>query len=110
ASVKPSGGPSNGGLDNNMWAAAVGRNGIVCAIVYTGKDVGDQWPASRGIAVEKANTANGMSLPTFAISTGNLYAGSQPGGFLFGATLTNPPDTAHLYAGVPSIYGTPQDP
>lgn len=110
ASVKPAGGPSNGGFDNNMWGAVVARNGVVCAIVYSGKDVGDQWPASRGIAVEKANTANGMSLATIAISTANLYAGSQPGGFLFGANLTNPPDTTNLYAGVPSTYGTPQDP
>src|SRR4051812_23111438 len=55
-SVKASGGPSNGGFDNNMWAAAVARNGVVCAVAYSGKSVGDQWPASRGIAIEKANT------------------------------------------------------
>src|SRR4051812_44810943 len=28
-SVKPTGGPSNGGLDNNEWAAAVDTNGTV---------------------------------------------------------------------------------
>jgi uncharacterized protein GlcG (DUF336 family) len=110
ASVKPSGGPSNGGLDNNEWAAVVARNGVVCAIAFSGKSVGDQWPASRAIAVEKANTANGMSLPNFAIATANLYAGVQPGGFLFGAQLTNPPNPTDLYAGVPSTYGTEQDP
>jgi uncharacterized protein GlcG (DUF336 family) len=110
SSVKASGGPGNGGLDNHMWGAVVARNGVVCAVSYTGADVGDQWPASRAIAVEKANTANGMSLPNFAIATGNLYAGSQPGGFLYGAIATNPPNPTYLYAGVPTTYGTPQDP
>jgi hypothetical protein len=28
-SVKPGGGPSNGGLDNNEWAAVVNRQGVV---------------------------------------------------------------------------------
>ena len=72
SSVKASGGPSNGGLDNNMWAAVVSRDGVVCAIARTGNNVGDQWPASRGIAIAKATTANGMSLPKFALSTANL--------------------------------------
>ena len=33
-SVKPSGGPGNGGLDNNEWAAVVARDGTVCAIAF----------------------------------------------------------------------------
>ncbi|HEX2593087.1 MAG TPA: heme-binding protein [Rhizomicrobium sp.] len=110
ASVKPSGGPSNGGLDNHMWAAVVDRTGIVQAVCYTGDDVGDQWPGSRSIAIEKANTANALSLPTSAFSTANLYAGSQPGGFLFGLKDTNPVDTATMYAGDANSYGTPDDP
>jgi uncharacterized protein GlcG (DUF336 family) len=109
ASVKPSGGPSNGGLDNNMWAAAVDRQGVVRAICYTGQDMGDQWPGSRAIAIEKANTANALSLPTFAFSTANLYSGTQPGGFLFGLLATNPVDTASMYAGDSARYGTPDD-
>lgn len=108
AAVKPSGGPSNGGLDNHMWGAVVGRDGKVCAIARTG-NIGDQWPGSRTIAIEKANTANALSLPKFAFSTANLYSGSQPGGFLFGLMATNPPDTASLYAGNPAQYGTAQD-
>ena len=32
AAVKPAGGPSNGGLDNNEWAAIVNRDGNVCAV------------------------------------------------------------------------------
>ena len=110
ASVKPGGGPSNGGLDNHMWAAVVDRAGIVRAVCFSGMDVGDQWPGSRAIAIAKANTANGLSLPTFALSTANLYSGAQPGGFLFGIADTNPVDAATMYGGDGSTYGTPQDP
>ncbi|MFL5239976.1 MAG: GlcG/HbpS family heme-binding protein [Rhizomicrobium sp.] len=109
-SVKASGGPSNGGLDNNMWAAVVARDGVLCAIVRSGNNVGDQWPASRGIAIAKATTANGLSLPKFALSTANLWAGSQPGGYLYGAITAAPPDPAALYAGPSESYGTGTDP
>lgn len=109
SSVKPSGGPSNGGLDNNEWAAVVARDGTVCAVTRTG-GMGEQWLGSRNIAIEKANTANAMSLPKFAISTANLYSQAQPGGPLFGLLQTNPPDTTSLYAGMPEKYGTDQDP
>jgi uncharacterized protein GlcG (DUF336 family) len=110
ASVKPSGGPKIGGLENNEWAAVVARDGLVCAIAYSGQKLGDQWPGSRAIAAEKANTANGLSLPTMALSTANLYAAVQPGGFLYGLAATNPPNPTNIYAGVASTYGTPQDP
>lgn len=110
ASIKPGGGPSNGGLDNHMWAAVVDRAGIVRAICYSGNDVGDQWPGSRAIAVEKANTANALSLPSFAFSTANLYSGAQPGGFLYGILQTNPVDTASMYGGNGADYGSERDP
>jgi len=83
-SVKASGGPSNGGFDNNEWAVVVDRNGTICAVAYSGDTAGDQWPGSRAIATEKAYTAHAFSLKAHAISTANLYAGSQPGAFLFG--------------------------
>jgi uncharacterized protein GlcG (DUF336 family) len=110
ASVKPAGGPTNGGLDNHMWAAIVDRMGIVRAVCYSGASLGDQWPGSRAIAIEKANTANALSLPQFAFSTANLYSGAQPGGFLFGIMTTNPVDTATMYAGEATDYGSARDP
>lgn len=110
ASVKPCGGPSNGGLDNHMWAAVVDRSGIVRAVCFSGNDVGDQWPGSRAIAISKANTANALSLPNFAFSTANLYSGAQPGGFLYGILETNPVDTASMYGGDGTTYGTAADP
>ena len=58
---------------------ALNSFGTICAVAHSGNTVGDQWPASRPIAAEKANKANGTSLPNFAISTANLCAQSQPG-------------------------------
>lgn len=110
ASIKPGGGPSNGGLDNHMWAALVDRSGIVRAVCFSGNEPGDQWPGSRAIAIAKANTANALSLPGFAFSTANLYSGAQPGGFLYGLPETNPVDTTTMYGGEAEAYGTAGDP
>lgn len=108
--VHASGGPGNGGLGINEWSAVVNRGGKVCAIAFSGRDVNQQWLASRAIAAEKAFTANGMSADTMAISTANLYAQAQPGGWLYGAAASNPPNPAVLYAGNAATYGTPADP
>lgn len=110
ASVKPSGGPSNGGYDNNMWGVVIARDGTVCAVAFTGNAVGEQWPASRAIAAEKANTANGVSVDTMAIASANLYAGAQPGGFLWGVENTNPPNLQVIYSGQTDKFGTESDP
>src|SRR3954468_18135675 len=56
------------------------------------------------------NTANAFSLPNKAMATANLYAQAQPGGYLFGAALSSPPNQAALYAGEPSQFGSAQDP
>ena len=109
-SVKPSGGPGNGGFDNNEWAAIVGRDGTVCAMTFSGSKPDDQWPGSRAIAAEKANTANALSLAQMAISTANLYAGALPGGPFFGLVATNPPAAELITAGDPKTYGSASDP
>ena len=108
-SVKPSGGPSNGGFDNNEWASVVARDGTVCAVAFSGDRPGDQWLGSRAISAEKANTASAFSLKQAAISTANLYAGAQPGGFLFGITTTEPVSAAAALGDL-SQYGTNSDP
>lgn len=109
-SVAPAGGPKNGGLENNEWAAVVNRNGVVCAITFSGRAVHDQWLGSRGIAAEKAFTANGFSLDGFALSTANVYAGSLPGALLYGLPTTSPVATEVLYAGDAASYGSSDDP
>ncbi len=109
-SVAPAQGPSNGGLGNHEWAAVVDRSGTVCAVTYSGASAGDQWIGSRAIAVEKATTANAFSLSGFALSTANLYAGAQPGGYLYGIIATNPARAEPLYDGELDQWGTPSDP
>lgn len=110
ANVKASGGPANGGFENNEWAAIVARDGTVCAVAFSGPTADAQWPGSRLIAAEKANTANGLSLANMALSTANLYAGVQPGGPLFGLLATSPVNQAAAYAGDPKTFGSANDP
>src|SRR5436305_7209877 len=101
---------ANGGLNFDMWGTIVDRDGIVCAVAFTGNDRGDQWPGSRVISAQKANTANAFSLPNFALSTANLFSAVQPGGSLFGLQHSNPVNTDVAYAGDPTLYGTATDP
>src|SRR6476646_10765663 len=46
------------GLNNQMWATLVDRDGVVCAVACAGASRGSQWPGSRVISAQKANTAN----------------------------------------------------
>src|SRR5262249_46476345 len=110
ASVKPSGGPTNGGLDFNMWASIVGKDGTVCAVTFSGQAFTDQWLGSRVISAQKANTANDFSLNNFALSTANLYSPVQPGGSLYGLQHSNPVDAEIAYAGTATRYGQFNDP
>ena len=110
------------GLNNQMWGTIVDRDGIVCAVAFSGTNRGAQWPGSRVISAQKANTANAFSLdsssnsggsgqPTgLALSTANLYSAVQPGGSLYGLQASNPVSTDVAYQGPSSQYGTPFDP
>src|SRR5258706_439927 len=100
----------NSGLGFHMWATVVNRDGVVCAVAFSGASRGDQWPGSRVISAQKANTANAFSLPNFALSTANLFAATQNGGPLFGLQLSNPVDPVVAYAGPTSQYGQVDDP
>src|SRR5437879_12153967 len=93
-----------------MWGTVVNRDGVVCAVAFTGATRGDQWPGSRVISAQKANTANAFSVPGFALSTANLYAATQNGGSLYGLQLSNPVDTSVAYAGLAADYGLANDP
>jgi uncharacterized protein GlcG (DUF336 family) len=99
----------NGGLSLNMWATVIDRNGVVVAVVFTGATEGDQWPGSRIISAQKANTANNFSLKALALSTANLYAAVQPGGSLFGLQEANPINEDAAFGGNASDYGTTKD-
>jgi uncharacterized protein GlcG (DUF336 family) len=108
AAVNVDGG--NGGFGLNMWATVVDRDGVVCAVVFSGNDRGDQWPGSRVISAQKANTANALSLPKLALSTAQLYSAVQPGGSLYGLQHSNPVNTEVAYRGDAKNYGQKNDP
>ena len=86
------------GLNNQMWATVVDRDGVVCAVAFSGGDRGAQWPGSRVISAQKANTANAFSLDGLALSTANLYSAVQPfGGSLYGLQHSNPVNAEAAY-------------
>jgi len=105
-----------------MWGTIVDRDGVVCAVAFTGNDRTAQWPGSRVISAQKPNTANAFSLDSgsfsngkgqaagLALSTANLYSAVQPGGSLFGLQESNPVNPSVAYAGSPDRNGTAIDP
>jgi uncharacterized protein GlcG (DUF336 family) len=101
---------SNGGFNLDMWGTLVNRDGIVCAVAFTGGNRGSQWPGSRVISAQKANTANAFSLPQLSLSTANLFSAVQPGGSLYGLQASNPVNVRVAYRGASSNYGTSDDP
>ncbi|MGH8575792.1 MAG: hypothetical protein ACREXJ_02535 [Gammaproteobacteria bacterium] len=112
-------GASNGGLNNNMWATIVNADGIVCAVAFSGSNRKEQWLLSRAISAQKANTANGLSLPAgtpkgndteIALSTANLNTAVNPGGSLYGLQHSNPVDAVEAYQGNPNRFGRANDP
>jgi uncharacterized protein GlcG (DUF336 family) len=108
------------GLNNQMWVTLVNRDGVVCGVAFSGVNRGAQWPGSRVISAQKANTANAFSLDSssnsngsgqpagLALSTANLYSAVQPGGSLY--EHSNPVDTSVAYGQASSSYGTTSDP
>jgi Haem degrading protein HbpS-like len=110
------------GLNNQMWATVVNRDGIVCAVAFSGVDRGAQWPGSRVISAQKANTGNAFSLDSssssngsgqpagLALSTANLFSAVNPGGSLYGLQHSNPVDPDEAYAGNAGSFGTKNDP
>jgi uncharacterized protein GlcG (DUF336 family) len=102
-------GGQNGGFGFPMWATIVDRKGVVCVVTSSSPN-GQEWPGSRVISAQKANTANAFSLPIFALSTANLYTAVQPGQSLFGLQESNPVDPAVAYFGDSNNYGTLLDP
>ena len=114
------------GLNNQMWATIVNRDGVVCAVAFSGVDRGAQWPGSRVISAQKANTANAFSLDMTSFSNGsgqkaglslataNLYSAVQPGGSLYGLQASNPVDPKSAYGtwdfANANHYGSKYDP
>ncbi len=100
----------SGGFGFHMWATTVNRDGEVCAVAFSGADRGEQFPGSRVISAQKANTANAFSLPGIALSTANLFTAVQPGNSLFGLQASNLVDVAVAYGGDAAAFGQADDP
>jgi uncharacterized protein GlcG (DUF336 family) len=109
AAVKPAGGPANGGFESHEWASVVARDGTLCAIAFSGDKPDDQWPGSRVVSMAKANTANGFSTKTMALSTANLFAQAQPGQSLYGIITASPP-SPEASQGDAAQFGSGSDP
>jgi len=108
-SVVKEGSSKNGGMGNQEWAVIVNRDGMGCAVVFSGSNRSQEWPGSRVIAAAKANTANGLSNDVYAISTANIFAASQPGQSLYSLATSGPPNPQAVF-GDPASFGTPNDP
>jgi uncharacterized protein GlcG (DUF336 family) len=108
-SVVKQGKQGNGGMGNQEWAVVVDRDGVGCAVAFSGDNRSQEWPGSRMIAAEKANTANGVSGPDYALSTANVFYASQPGQSLYGLITTAAPNPQAAF-GDPTSFGTENDP
>jgi hypothetical protein len=42
----------NAGVGNQVWGAIADRDGVVCAVAFTGDDRGDQAPGSRLLSAQ----------------------------------------------------------
>ena len=123
ALVKAAGQDSTG-LNNEYWAVVVDREGVVCAVAYSGGSIDAQWLLSRQIAAAKAFTANGLSLDGKPVSSGALYSfvlpvvpqanpGSQvapSGNPLFGLNAGNVLNSEAAYKGNYAKFGSANDP
>ncbi len=117
--LKSVAGFGNAGVGNDVWAAIVNQDGIVCAVTFSGPDRHAQWEIARLVSAQKAHTSNLLSLSAgdggfllagIGTSTANLWAGAQPGGSLYGIQWTHPVATNAAYRGNPADYGSPNDP
>ena len=56
----------NGGFDLDMWGTVVNRDGVVCAVAFTGANRGSQWPGSRAISAQSGAEVKGPVATTNA--------------------------------------------
>ncbi len=122
AALKKAVSEDSSGQNLHMWASLVNRDGIVCAVAFSGLDRAAQLPGSRVISAQKAYTANAFSLDAssasdgsgtakgLAVSTASIYATVLAGGTDYGLQHSNPVHAQKAYAGHPRDFGTAQDP
>lgn len=104
---------ANGGVGAPEWLTLLDSSGMVCAVVHNlpaDVDVTTQLALNhRILAIQKAGVSNGFSREGLAVSSGNIYVGTQEGEVASGTDSflnfeINP------YGGDPKTYGTTKDP
>ena len=112
----------NSGLNAQQWATIVDRDGVVCAVAFSGNDRTAQMGIGRISSAMRASTANnfafdansmanGKGFPIgLALSTANLFSATQPGGFVAGVAENYPVNQSAVFGGTPDRFGTLVDP
>jgi Haem-degrading len=112
----------NSGLNAQEWVTIVDRNGIVCAVTFTGPDATTQMGIGRissamranagnAFAFDSSSSSNGAGFPGgLALSTANLYSATQPGGFVGEMPNNYPVNTSAIFSKPVSLFGTAADP
>jgi hypothetical protein len=112
----------NSGLNAQEWATIVDRDGVVCAVAFSGNDRNSQMGIGRLSSAMRANTgnafafdassaANGKGFPGgLALSSSNLFGATQPGGFVSLLPESYPVNQAAAFAGTADRFGSWKDP
>jgi hypothetical protein len=110
------------GLNAQEWVTVVDRNGIVCAVTFTGNDATTQMGIGRISSAMRANAGNAFAFDSssssngagfsggLALSTANLYSATQPGGFVGGLPNNYPVNPSVAFSKPVSSFGTASDP
>jgi len=112
----------NSGRNVQQWATIVDRDGVVCAVAFTGPDRTSQLGLGRISSAMRANTANAFASDATAssngkgnpvgsaLSTANLYTSTQPGGMVAGLPDNFPVNQSAAFAPPSERYGMLLDP
>ncbi|HWE52183.1 MAG TPA: hypothetical protein VG273_20480 [Bryobacteraceae bacterium] len=110
------------GLNAQEWATIVNRDGVVCAVAFTGYDATTQMGIGRISSAMRANAGNTFAFDSssssngagfaggLALSTANLYSATQPGGFVGELPNNYPVNQAAVFSKHVELFGTSSDP
>jgi hypothetical protein len=110
------------GLNAQEWATVVNRDGVVCAVAFTGSDATTQMGIGRissamranagnAFAFDSSSSGNGAGFPGgLALSTANLYSATQPGGFVGELPNNYPVNQTAVFSKHVDLFGTSADP
>ena len=106
------------GLNAQEWATIVDRNGVVCAVAFTGANATTQMGIGRissamranagnAFAFDSGSSSNGAGFPVgLALSTANLYSATQPGGFVGELPNNFPVNQSAAFSKNVDLFGT----